>query len=836
MSRVKEGTTPVKRPLTPTGITPTSGQVKRMYFTPSRTPTPQRAMEDDEDENVYPRTHNMAPQEILESLTTDPNIYTGNITCIPRLIPAREAALGVLSDEALDLLDEDLMDAYFDHLGLTSEDGDLFTHQAEAIEAIIVEKRKNICIATSTSSGKSLAFNLPILSELIRADGEATALYVYPTKALTQDQKRVIDCVVSKRVELRDTMGESQKVFAEILDGDVKDFLKRKEIMDNSNLILTNPDMIHHCILDKHKQFCNFLKKVRFVVIDEAHAYHGAFGGHVACVLRRLRRVIDYYQKQESNSPGVQFVLCSATIGNPSEHVSNLVGLDCDKLVSADGSPSGERILTIWNSRASESMTDLVNIVCKFICSGVRFICFCKNRFGVERLLTMARTKLGKINDHLSARIVSYRAGYNAEDRRTLEREIFSGKVLGVIATTALELGMDIGSLDVAISFGFPGSIHSLWQQWGRAGRGSRSSLCMLICKEEDVVDSFIGQDADERLLELDVEDAVVQTGNPSIVKAHLICADQELAMKTSTEWNECRAKYWPGVNESVFLSASKEAPFVTTRRFFSIRNIDSRKISVHCEGREIDSFDLTKAVLYVYPGAVHFVQGQEYRIVDLKISLRTDSAEQNKAIAVKASHDYFTSPCDVTTISPQIPATESFGVFHRSRVDVSLNVRGFNKLAKKRPHERIPGGFEGLELPTIAFSSQAVWIDTTDWLASNQLPSTRAHGAAHAIFFAACRKLLLSSQSDIRCSCGDIERNRILIYDAQKDGVGAAEAIFKRMKEIIQLAIKTVRDCPCIEGCMKCLLFSNCGMNNEFISKQSTLDVLRGLIYQDVT
>lgn len=812
---VKESSTPVKRPGTPTG----PPGVKRMYFTPSRTPTPPRNMEDFEDENVYPRFHSMSPQEILESLTTDPNIYESNITCIPRLIPSRDPQLGSLSPAARELVDKNLMTAYFQHLGL--DESNLFSHQAEAIEALLVDNRRNTCIATSTSSGKSLAFNLPILSELL--DSDSTALYVYPTKALTQDQKRAIDQVTARRRDL--TSDRSADIVCDILDGDVKEPTKRFEILESCNLVLTNPDMLHFFILPYHRKCSYFLKRIRFIVIDEAHAYHGAFGGHVASVIRRLRRVIEFHQKNEEISiPPLQFVLCSATIGNPAEHVSNLVGIDCDKLIVEDGSPAGERILTVWNSRAGEGMGDIVKVLAKFVCSGVRFICFCKNRFQIERVLTAVKTKLGKINVCLPSRIVAYRAGYSIDERRRLEQEIFSGSVLGVVATTALELGMDIGSLDVAISFGFPGSIHSLWQQWGRAGRGSRSSLCMLFCKEEDYLDQFLAGDVDERLLELEVEDAVIQTTNPSIVKDHLICADQEINMKTPGEWVGCRSSYWPTVSETVFQAASKEAPFVK-KKSFSIRNIDARKVTVECDRREIDSFDITKAVLYVYPGAVHFVQGEEFRIVDLKLSLKADT--ESKAIAVRASHEYFTRPYDVTTVTPQLPAIESMGgagLFNRSRVDVSLKVSGFNKITKKRPHERVAGGFEALELPTIVFNSQGVWIDVPR---TQESSDSACHGAAHAIFFAACRKLLLSSQSDIRCACTDTLRNRILIYDSQKDGVGAAEAIFRRLPEIIGLAKKLIQDCPCQGGCMRCLLFTNCGLNNELISKDSALRLL---------
>lgn len=810
-------TTPVKARTSPIGA-------KRMYITPPRTPTPPTTPPP-----VTPSEHDLTPRGILELLTTDRGVYSGNVTCLPRLIPAREAVTNQLSPEATALIDPDLLKAYFHTLGVQPS---LFSHQAEAIEAILVERCENICISTSTSSGKSLSFNLPVLSELIRAEGEATALYIYPTKALTQDQMRVIENVVQKRRDLRDVLGDVPGVIPGVLDGDVKDMSVRREIMDTCNLVMTNPDMLHYSVIPGHKMFASFLRRLRFVVIDEAHAYHGGFGGHVSSVLRRLRRVIELYQcgqgaggvGSDGSCAKVQFILCSATIGNPAEHVSNLVGIDCDKLIDKDGSPSGERVLTVWNCRPGESMTDIKNILSKFITAGVRFICFCKNRFAIETVLRQVRERLAKESPRLADKIVSYRAGYSAEERRRLEQQIFSGAVLGVVATTALELGMDIGSLDVAVSLGFPGSIHSLWQQWGRAGRGSRPALCLLMCREEDILDSYIGQDADERLLELPVEDAVVQINNPTIVGLHLRVADWELPMKGDAPWAEIREKFWPEIDDDTFKSAKKEAPFQERKPIFGIRSVDNKMIQIKLDHNKIDEIDISKAVFTVYPGAVHFVQGEEYRIVEL-------SFKSSIAKAVKAKHDYFTVASEAVTVAQLGPPhlvseNERFQV---ARVDVSTKVSGFHKLTRKKPHDRIPGSYEALELPTISFATKAVMIE----LKGLDAPISHGlHGAAHAIFFAACQRLLLSSQSDIRIDCpSTLSGSRILIYDAQKGGMGAAEAIFKRGPELVQLALAQLTRCPCTTGCMRCMLLSKCAVYNQSIEKVASITLLAELL-----
>jgi len=775
-----------------------------------------------------------SPQEILELVTTDTNLYKGNVTSLPRRVLGRAAQYGDLSQEIASQLDPLLIRAYADHLGLPtlSPSIPLFSHQAEAIDAILNPETfsQNICISTSTSSGKSLAFNLPILSRLIRS--EFTALYLYPTKALTQDQKRVIDIIVSKRGELAllaSSPATESQVNCSIVDGDIKDAKERSELMSACNLVLTNPDMLHYSIIPNHKKYAKFFSKLAFVVIDEAHCYDGAFGSHVASVIRRLRRIVDFYRNSTDPPRPLQFISCSATIGNPQEHVSRLVGIECDKLIAIDGSPTGERILTVWKSEIGKSITDTMGIISRFISEKIRFICFCKNRFLIELILKNTIDKLKREYGDtrggvMGGRIVAYRAGYSPDERRRLEEKIFSGEVLGVVATSALELGMDIGSLDVAISMGYPGSIHSLWQQWGRAGRSCRPSLCMLLCREDDVVDSWISQDTD-RLLEESPEDAVLQTNNQSIVKNHLICSDLELRFLSDSDWDVARKVYWgrDEIDEKVFLIAKKEAPFVK-KKSFSIRNIETRRISVMFENQKIDDLDIAQAFFYVHPGGVHNIQGVEYRVVDLSLATNT-------ATVVKANHSFFTRPSDFTTVTPVVPFVESLGGFlHRGRVDVSLKVKGFYRMSKAPPHDLIEGGYEALELPAIKYATCAVWIDLINVGIDPVLAASAAHGASHAIFYSACQRLLLSKQSDIKCDCQN-QNNSILIYDSQNGGLGISDMIFKKLASLVYIAIGRLTKCACTEGCIKCLFLSNCSEGNREIRKTETISFLTQLL-----
>ena len=807
-------------------------------FKKSGTPPPRRETSSEEsravDDDLSSPAVIRSPQEILELLTMDSKIYKGNIVNVPRLIAARAPNYSELLPSTQSSIDTHLWRAYADHLGgdFSEEPNitpslNLFSHQAEAIEAILKQSYKNICIATSTSSGKSLAFNLPIISELLH-NQSMTALYLYPTKALTQDQKRVIDSVLQKRNERIAAMSDrvelsaASSVVCGIVDGDVKELKERIDLMKECNLVLSNPDMLHYAILPNHTKFSSFLKNLKYVVIDEAHCYDGAFGSHVASVIRRLRRIVD---KISNEANRLTFLTCSATIGNPQEHVSRLVGIDCDKLVHADGSPTGDRLLTVWNSRLSESISDTISILTKLAFSKVRFICFCKNRFLMELVLKRTTEELRVLgNEATGDRVVAYRAGYTPADRRRIEERIFSNQVFGVIATSALELGMDIGSLDVAISMGYPGSIHSLWQQWGRAGRSCRDSLCMLLCREEDVVDAWISQDSD-RLLEQGPEDAVLQTNNPNIVKNHLICADVEMRFMDEGDWDVAKRLYWGGhdeVEEKVFTAAKKEAPFVK-KNTFSIRNIESRRIIVNFENQKIDEMDITQAFFYVHPGAVHHIQGIEYRVVDL--SLKT-----NTATVVKANHPYFTRTSDMTTVTPVIPVAETVGEFmHRGRVDVALKVKGFYRVNRKPPHDLIDGGYEALELPAIKFGTCAVWLDLENLGIEPSLTLAAAHGASHAIFYSACQRLLLSKQSDIKCDC-QIQNNAIMIYDSQNGGLGISDMIFKRIGSLVHIAIGRLDRCPCLDGCIKCIFLSACSESNQGLNKGSTIEFLRQL------
>jgi DEAD/DEAH box helicase domain-containing protein len=293
----------------------------------------------------------------------------------------------------------------------------------------------------------------------------------------------------------------------------------------------------------------------------------------------------------------------------------------------------------------------------------------------------------------------------------------------------------------------------------------------------------------------------------------------------TDADWDTAKAVYWgrDEVDEKVFVAAKKESPFVK-KKSFSIRNIETRRISVMFENQKIDDLDIAQAFFYVHPGAVHNIQGVEYRVVDL-------SLPTNTATVVKASHSFFTRPSDSTTVTPVVPVVQSKGGFlHRGRVDVALKVKGFYRMSKKPPHELIDGGYEALELPAIKYATCAVWIDLAKVGIDPLLSVSAAHGASHAIFYSACQRLLLSKQSDIKCDCQN-QNNSIMIFDSQNGGLGISDMIFNRLASLIHIAIGRITKCQCSEGCIKCLFLSSCSEGNRELRKTETIEFLNQLM-----
>jgi DEAD/DEAH box helicase domain-containing protein len=699
----------------------------------------------------------------------------------------------------------------------------LYAHQLEALEAA---REGNLVITSGTASGKSLAFNLPVLDELVR-DDRRRALYLYPTKALAQDQAR-------KLSELR--LGVLRHA---IYDGDTpRD--DRPQIRRRSNLILTNPDMLHVGILPHHKSWGDFLANLGWVVVDEAHTYRGVFGSHVANVLRRLRRVAARYGSEP------RFVLASATIANPVELAEGLVGRRF-RLVDSDGAPRAPRRIGMWNppvvdqrsmtrrsvlSEAAERLADLVG-------EGMRTICFLRSRRGIELIQRFTRMRLEELGrPQLAERIAPYRAGYTPQQRREIEARLAAGDLLAVVATDALELGIDIGHLDAAICVTFPGTVASLRQMWGRAGR--RSEGLALYIAGEDALDQFFCRHPDE-FLERPVEAAILDHENDRIQTAHTLAAAYELPLSESdagflgSRWRE-RAEALVGLGE---LRRGRGERYLPRGPHFPAADIslrsaspDSVVIVERASGELLGAVEAERAFTTVHPGAVYLHLGRSYEVRELDLEAR-------RAAVDAFDGDWYTQPKKETEVFIEEVAErrEVAGVeLSFGEVSVTEQVMAFQRKSLT-DHEVID--LVALELPETNFPTQALWYELPDELAGpRSLPPDVQLGALHATEHSQIAVLPLLAMCD-RWDIGGLSTNvhfqtgrpTIFIYDGHPGGVGLARRGYEAFERLLADAAKLVGECPCAEGCPSCVQSPKCGNLNEPLHKQGALELMAGML-----
>src|SRR4051794_24446687 len=503
----------------------------------------------------------------------------------------------------------------------------LYAHQAQALEAAWGGPT---IVTTGTASGKSLCFNLPTLDVLCR-DPRARALYLYPTKALAQDQARALHA-----------FGLHRQVRPAIYDGDTARE-ERLAIRRRSNLVPTNPDMLHVGILPNHRAWGDFFANLAVVVVDEAHVYRGVFGSHVANVLRRLRRIASAY----GTAP--RFLLASATIANPVELAQRLTGFDDVRLVDEDGSPAARRQIAMWNPPVVDEALQLrrsalgeaAGIVAELVRGGARTICFMRSRKAVELVARIVREQLG---DELGDRVAPYRAGYTAQQRRELEGRLSRGELLAVVATDALELGIDIGALDAAVCVTFPGTVASLRQMWGRAGRRGRG-LAVYVAGE-DALDQFFCRHPDE-FLERPVEAAIVWHENEPIHLAHLLCAAHEGPLSASDadtlgpRW-EAHAQALVAMGELIqrdgtYLLRHPE-DYPAARVSLRSASPDSFAIVDTVNGELLGTVESARAHTTVHDGAIYLHQARTYVVDRLEI-------ETQRALVQPFSGDFYTQP-----------------------------------------------------------------------------------------------------------------------------------------------------------------------------------------------
>jgi DEAD/DEAH box helicase domain-containing protein len=698
----------------------------------------------------------------------------------------------------------------------------LYSHQAEAFAAAM---RGAVIVTTGTASGKSLCFQLPTL-EVLLSDTRARALYLYPTKALAQDQARSLAA-----------FGLGRPIRPAIYDGDTPRS-ERSAIRKRSNLILTNPDMLHVGILPHHHAWDELFSNLAFVVLDEAHVYRGVFGSHVGGVLRRLRRLAAIH----GSAP--HLVLASATIANPLALARGLTGLEQIALVDSDGAPAPERTVAMWNPplldeelgvRAS-AMHEAATLLAGLIEAGARTICFMKSRKGVELILRFARERLAA---ELAARIAPYRAGYTPAQRHEIEARLVSGELLGVVATDALELGIDIGRLDAAICVTFPGTVASLRQMWGRAGRRGRG-LAVYVAGE-DALDQFFCRHPEE-FLDRPVEAAIVDPFSPEIYDEHLLCAAHEAPL--SDEDSELLGAQWrEGASRLVAARLLRERAtgFVPVRADdYPAGRIALRSASAEHfvlldseSGEVLGTVEAVRAFATVHEGAIYLHLGRSYLVVALDLDAR-------RVLLEPFSGDYFTQSKreSMTYVTRLLEHRQACGVrLSFGEVVYSETVLGFQR-KQLRDHAVID--FQALDLPTVEFTTRALWYELDELLASGgagepPFPAEMLLGALHALEHGQIAVLPLIAMCD-RWDIGGLSTNAhpqtggptIFIYDGHPGGVGLTRRGYDQFERLTADARRLIGECPCRSGCPSCVQSPKCGNLNEPLSKRGALELLR--------
>ncbi|MFO8010407.1 MAG: DEAD/DEAH box helicase [Dehalococcoidia bacterium] len=702
----------------------------------------------------------------------------------------------------------------------------LYIHQADAVN--LSRSGKNVIISTPSASGKTLCYNVPVLDSLLE-DKNSRALYLFPTKALAQDQLRNLNNLLS---------AIHPKIPAATFDGDTPQG-ERAGIRKTARIILSNPDMSHFGLLPNHRSWASFFSQLRFVVIDEAHSYRGIFGSHVAHIIRRLRRICDRY----GSNP--RFICCSATIANPGEHAENLTGLPFE-MVTHDGAPSGEKEFVCWNppvldearsirrsasSEATFLLTQLMN-------SGIRSLAFARTRKLVELIYIYVRRQLELSSPELADLIKPYRAGYLAEDRRWIERELFSGRLLATVATNALELGVDIGQLDATVLTGYPGSIASTWQQAGRSGRRGESSLSILIGSENPLDQYFMRYP--EALFGREFEHALISPSNPHVLKPHLLCAAWEFPLTTADkryfgDFDSPRIE----LEDEGLLSFRRKRWYPSTSLSYPAQDVNIRSSSSASyalvdgsTGQLLETIESETAFFQIHPGAVYLHQGEPFLVTELNLVSRT-------AYAHPADVNYYTQTKEITDLDiirvDLQKRIDEVGIY-LGEVEVTTAVLGFKK--KKVYTEEVVGE-EPLDIPPQSFNTVALWFDLPPTVEKSLTrEGLNFAGGLHAAEHASIAMLPLFALCDRNDIGGvstplhpDTNRTQIFIYDAHPGGVGIAEKGFELIEALWEETLRLISECPCVDGCPSCVQSPKCGNNNQPLDKKAAQVILKSLL-----
>jgi DEAD/DEAH box helicase domain-containing protein len=740
-------------------------------------------------------------------------------------LPSRPARTGTLA--------RPLPEGVAERLGVPA----LWSHQAQAID--LARAGRSVVVATGTASGKSLCFQAPIAEAAVTPVRSGTSLLLFPTKALAHDQLRSL----------------TERGFAGVLagayDGDAGNE-ERAWIRRKATVVLTNPEMLHSGLLPHHDRWAKFLSRLQYVVLDELHTFRGIFGSHVAHLVRRLRRLARHYGADPT------FVCCSATIGEPARLASALCGLPVEAVLD-DGSPRSEKLVAIWNAppraagpgraghgRRPSSHDAAASVMSELVASGHRTIAFCRSRRATELVAADVRRQLP---DDMRERVKPYRGGFLADHRREVEEELFSGALDGVVATSALELGIDVAGLDAVVLDGFPGTVASFWQQAGRSGRsGDRMSAAVLVAGDDQLDQWFAAHPLE--LLTRPPEPAVVNPDNPAVADVHLRCAAQELPLTHADE------QYWPGLLDDVVRRLVLDDQVVVRERRrgggpqalytaggwpahgVSLRVGCSAEMRIRnvADGESIGTVERGRACEQVHPGAIYLHAGRTWRVVELDLDERVAWVEPDEGTTytvARTTVDLRVLGCDHERRIGRPGAALTVGV---GWVEVHQQVTGYQL---KEVRSGLVIGREDLDLPPSTLRTRGFWYVVHDEVleaAAVERPAVAGalHAAEHAgigvlPLFAICDRWDVGGVSTAHQA--DLGAAAIVIYDGYEGGAGVADLGYETADRHLATTLAVIEACGCRDGCPSCVQSPKCGNGNDPLDKASAVALLRTVV-----
>ena len=694
----------------------------------------------------------------------------------------------------------------------------LYSHQVEALEAI--HKGEQVIVSTPTASGKTLIYLLTSLQQMVQ-DPQARSLYLFPIKALEQDQRKTIE-------EWGPFLPVPRKALSAIYDGDTPVSNRKKIRQEPPPIVISNPDMLHLGILPYHEQWKEFFQNLKVVVLDEAHTYKGILGSHVVQVVRRLQRICSLYR----SSP--QFILCSATISQPEVFSKALTGLSF-QVVKESGFPSSAKHFLFLNPDISASVIG-ARLFTYGLSKGKKTILFTQSR----KVTELIHTWVEQMVPALKGKISSYRAGFLPEERRTIERRLASGELLGVISTSALELGIDIGSLDVCLLVGYPGSVINTWQRGGRVGRTQRESAVILIAQPDALDQYFIRHPED--FFERGFETAVVDPDNSPILKAHLPCAAAESPLHREDPF------FRPEQHPREIRELEKEGRLLLSARgeeWISSKRNPQREVNIRSigeaftilrgkKGDVVGTLDRLRAFRECHPGAIYLHRAESYLVEEL------DLFEKNVYVK-KQEVNYYTrivAQKETEIIEPLKVRPVGNFLIHFGKILVTETFTGYEKRAI---HGQELLGVYPLELPPQTFETEGLWMEIEDAL-QDQMKAFNFHtmGGLHALEHGAISIFplyALCDRGDIGGICyprhPQVGKGAIFIYDGYAGGVGLSRRGFEIIENLLQKTILLISECDCEDGCPSCIHSPQCGSGNKPLDKQGALYLAKLLLGQ---